>query len=250
MGKLNYLLSALLLTVGVIFSWESYARGSLSDLLTQNPSRPESQALARKDLDRKKPPSDELPKGSRVQIPWEELYEKRPPRKDDPTGSRGGACPIAPAVPGKIRVVWSDRPLFLWQGNLGKIEVHPQDSDEVLWSQTSPEPDGSTIYRGKALQPGQSYDVMGFDQRDRLLFEVTFQVLPTKERNPIAADLTRIEAQQRQKKATAEEIAYAKADYFASRQMWADALQEAYRVQNPSPALTKFKQITPRKFCE
>lgn len=248
MRKLNFVLSTSLLMLAGIFPWETYARGSLPD-----ETRSESQQLARGDLDEKKPPRNDDPAGSRAQLPpWQELYEKYPSRNFKPGGSRGGdqICPIAPAVPGKTRVIWSDHPLFLWQGNIGKIEVHPHDSEEVLWSQTFSEPDGSTIYGGKALQPEQSYDEVIFDRREHLLFIATFQVMPREKRDRIAADLISLQVQRERENATSEQIAYANADYFAKRQMWVDALQEAYSVKNPSEALTKFKINILHKICD
>ncbi len=42
---------------------------------------------------------------------------------------------------------------------------------------------------------------------------------------------------------------YAKAEYFDTRQMWADVLKQAYSVDNPSMALTDFIEITFQQFC-
>jgi hypothetical protein len=68
-------------------------------------------------------------------------------------------------------------------------------------------------------------------------------------RDRISSDLMTIEAQLQEEGASAEAIAYAKAEYFATRQMWADVLQQAYSVENPSMALTDFLQITRQQFC-
>lgn len=242
MRKLNYLLSTLPLTVMTIFCCQNYASGSPPLFLMEKPSteaQSESQNL-------KQPPKKPIETGSRVR--WEEL--KTPPREDPPTGSRGDLCPITPGVPGKTNTIWSDRPLFLWQGEVGKIEVHPRHSEEVLWSQSFERSENSSaIYGGKALQPGQSYDAAIFDKDAGLMFAVSFQVLPKEERDRITDNLTRKEVQLKQNRATPEEIAYAKAQVFAERQMWADVLQSAYEVKEPSEALTKFKQKITALFC-
>lgn len=46
--------------------------------------------------------------------------------------SRGDICVITPAKAGKIGVIWSDRPLLIWHGNIRKIEVHPRSNKQAL----------------------------------------------------------------------------------------------------------------------
>jgi hypothetical protein len=47
-----------------------------------------------------------------------------------------------------------------------------------------------------------------------------------------------------------EEIALQRANYFAQRDLWSDALQEIYSVQNPSPTLTRNAQEILSYLCE
>lgn len=70
------------------------------------------------------------------------------------------------------------------------------------------------------------------------------------ERDRITAELTHLENRMKQYNATAEMIAYTKAKYFARNNLWANVLQEAYAVKNPSSALSKFIQTIPEKFCK
>lgn len=183
------------------------------------------------------------------ETPWGKLFENEPPRDDPPGGSRSNVCPIAPAVPMQVRVVWSDRPLFIWKGSVGRIELRLQGSQQALWSQKITESQNSVSYGGEALQAGQSYDWVLFDERDRPQLRVTFQVMGGEERKQVTADLNRLEMQLKQQGATAEKIAYARAKYFASRQLWADVLQEVYGVKNPSQDLIKLIQTIPQRFC-
>lgn len=184
------------------------------------------------------------------QLPWEDLYNRVPPPRDDvPAGSRGDICVITPAKPGKIGVVWSDRPLFLWRGNIRKMEVRSRSNKQALWSQIVSENQSSIIYNGTALEPGQSYDLVLFNQRSVPIFRVTFQIMEKEDRESITSDLTSLEAQLKQEGATAENIAYAKANYFASRGMWGDVLFEAYKVEKPSDSLSKFKNNASERFC-
>lgn len=184
------------------------------------------------------------------QLPWEDLYNRvPPPRNDVPAGSRGDICVITPAKPGKIGVIWSDRPLFLWRGSIRKIEVRSRSSKQALWSQTVSENQSSIIYNGAVLEPGQSYDLVLFNQRSVPIFRVTFQIMEKQERERITSDLTTLEAQLKQEGATAEKIAYTKANYFAFREMWGDVLLEAYKVEKPSDLLNKFKNSALERFC-
>ncbi|HLO49039.1 MAG TPA: hypothetical protein VK211_11540 [Kamptonema sp.] len=187
------------------------------------------------------------------QLPWDKLYEKEPPRKEETGGSRGGVelCTISPeSLSGEAIRIWNDRPLFIWQGTLSKIEVRKRRSQEVLWSQKIATNNNSILYRGSPLQSGESYDWLLFEEGSSIAtFQVSFQMLSAEERDRITADLNSLETQLQQEGATTEKIAYAKANYFASRQMWPDVFQSAYEVKNPSQALINFIQNIPQQFC-
>lgn len=230
MRKLNLRLFTFLLAVALILLGKHYSRASLPDFLSQNP-RAETRS-------------------QKQSLPWGELFKKIPPRekRDPPAGSRGDFCPIAPAVPVEIGVIWSDRPLFLWRGKAGRIEVRQQGSQQVLWSQRITEGQSSVVYGGEALQP-DTYDWVSFDERAHPQMRVTFQVMAGEERDRMKADLSRLEMQLKQEGATTEKIAYARANYFVERQMWADVLREAYAVKHPSEDLTKFILTVPERFC-
>ncbi|OKH29993.1 hypothetical protein NIES2119_31710 [[Phormidium ambiguum] IAM M-71] len=231
MRQINLWLIAVVLSgIGISLS-QNYSLAKLADL---------------KILIAEKTPSE----NANSQLPWEDLYNRVPPPRDDvPAGSRGDICVITPAKPGKIGVVWSDRPLFLWRGSIRKIEVRLRSSKQALWSQTVSDKESSIIYNGAVLEPGQSYDLVLFNQRSVPIFRVTFQIMKKEERERITSDLTSLEAQLKQEGATAEKIAHAKANYFASRGMWGDVLLEAYKIEKPSDSLSKFKNSALEQFC-
>jgi hypothetical protein len=161
--------------------------------------------------------------------------------------------------------IWSDRPLFLWQGTAPNIEIrlyspfNPDREQELLWSQTiSTESQTTQVqsvpYTGGALQPGQSYDweLVIFSSEERVLKKMrhTFQVMELPERDRLAAELAVIETQLSAAGATAEQIALERANYFAQRDLWSDALQEIYSVKNPLAALTSNTQEILTYLCE
>lgn len=188
------------------------------------------------------------------QLPWDKLYQKEPPRNENSGGSRSASielCTISPqSLSGEEIKIWSSHFLFIWQGNISKIEIRKRRSTEVLWRQKIASNQNSIIYNGPLLESGESYDWVIFEANSILpTFQVLFQVISTDERDKITADLKQLELQLKQEKATPEKIAYAKANYFAERQMWPDVLRFAYEVKNPSQTLNKFITNISKQFC-
>lgn len=182
-------------------------------------------------------------------------------RKQAPLASRpvDNLCAITPGLLGEKNVIWSDRPLFIWQGTVQRLEVRPYSlyspysSQEVLWNQTVTVADRSATYTSKALQPGQTYDwelvVNPPSPRNPRPNNprYTFQVMEAQGRDRITAELTALEKQL--KGETAEAIALERANYFAERDLWSDALQEVFSVKNPSAELTRTAQEISTYLC-
>jgi hypothetical protein len=159
-------------------------------------------------------------------------------------------CPISPGNLGE-QVIWSDRPLFIWQGKIpqSKINVYSAEVNynysrdrQVVWQETIPAKTQTITYAGEKLQPGFTYD-WEFISNGKT-YNPTFILMEQSQRQAIATELTALESQLKASSKTAEDIAIAKADYFLQQQLWSDALQQLYSVSNPSPDLTdKIKNI-------
>lgn len=199
-------------------------------------------------------------KDSYLALSWGDIWNIIS-RKKKPGGSRGWKikiCAIAPAklvdkdakpkITQEIQEVWSEHPLFLWNiqgGTAQRIELSFEGNENAFWSRYL---DGKTgiVYDGEPLKPGQSYEW-------RLavpypIMQSMFRVMESEERNRITADLKQIEEQF--KGASAEKISLEKANYFANKELWSDALLELYSVPNPSAELTQaIKQIQDYDFC-
>lgn len=178
-------------------------------------------------------------------------YSVQPPfpGEQDPGGSRGDEVyAIAPSNAEGMNIIWRDRPLFIWAGSISLIELSDAESGELLWSQTVSPDDQSAAYTGEALQPGQAYEWMLCDRDGApIVATVTFEILNAEEHDRITAELAEIEAVSKAEGATAEELALQRANYFADRALWADVLQEALWVENPSAELTESLQaLLPR----
>ena len=160
-----------------------------------------------------------------------------------------GPCTIAPLDLKTNTEVWSDRPLFLWRGPIGRIEVRQQGSNDVLWRQPIEPGVGRMQYAGEPLQPGRTYNWVLFDLENNAISSIAFKVMNAREREQVNTQLLSLERELKAKGATTEESAARRAQYFAQRQLWSDAWREAFSVDNPVAIIETITQTTPTPFC-
>ncbi|QIR40016.1 hypothetical protein HCG51_27115 [Tolypothrix sp. PCC 7910] len=159
-------------------------------------------------------------------------------------------CPISPGIANETTQIWSDRPLFVWQGQIQTIIVRASGSDtDDLWNQPIVENQQITTYAGAKLQPGQTYEWIVY-RGDNPFPSVSFQVMEAQKRDRITAELQTLEQQLQTKGATKEAIALAKAKHFANLQLWSDALQQAYSVPEPSQELQQIRKDIAQNLCK
>jgi hypothetical protein len=166
-------------------------------------------------------------------------FDKRlPPPRD----SQGEVlfCGLAPNRLEKDQSysVWSDRPLFLWAGNMDQIHV-TEISGESVWNSTVTGANSVVYGAEQALTPGKTYNWWADNNS---LTPILFRVLPAEKRQEITAELERQATQLRSRKMNAEAIAVAQANYFAQQHLWSDALRVIHSVMNPSSELVQAKQ--------
>lgn len=178
------------------------------------------------------------------------LFSNKPPVKPRKGGSRptDSICIISPDAPSETRIIWSDRPLFLWHGKIKKIKVTDISNNTVIFSENVENTQQYT-YTGQPLQPGQTYKLNIFLGESRGPF-VKFQIMESEERNSITAALKTLENKLQAKKSHHEAIALAKANYFAKLGLWSDVLQQAYSVQKPSLELDRMLKEIPKQLCK
>lgn len=183
-------------------------------------------------------------KHSYLALSWGDIWDKLR-RKKKPAGSRGGLCQIAPAKlvdsdakqenTQEIQEVWSDRPLFLWTGGtVEKIELFLPGKQKP-WTGKIRQGETKVNYDGEPLQPGQSYEWQILAPHP--IKQEPFQVMEPEKRDRITKELTALEKRLKRERASAETIALEKANYFAERELWSDALRELYSVPKPSAEL-------------
>jgi hypothetical protein len=181
-------------------------------------------------------------------------------RKSFLGGSRSGSgfCGISPAVMGTSNTIWSDRPLFLWQGKVQKLELRPYFFDvayknqSTLWSVVPT--DRQASYPNEPLQAGQRYEwqvtYLSPQTNEPIQWQRTFQVMEKPERDQIAQDLSALDMQLKTQNAAVEDTALARANYFANKDLWSDAIQQIYTIGNPSSAGNEFLQAATDRVCQ
>ena len=168
-------------------------------------------------------------------------------------------CPISPGNLGE-NLIYSDRPMFIWsmleesisQSTIdltlvGEINNY-QREPELLWSKTIATNSQNITYNGEPLQSGFIYDWQFISPEKTYIF--SFNVMEKTEREVIERELKAIEERLQSNNATKEEIAISKADYFANKQLWSDALQQFYTVKNPSSELKNQQQEMIAYLCQ
>jgi hypothetical protein len=176
--------------------------------------------------------------------------ENEPPVSPNAGGSRGDYfCAIPPRLTGTNREVWSDRPLFVWQGVATQIELRLSGSEKAVWSQKVTSDARHVMYGGKVLQPGQTYDWVIFDKNNYAVAVIPFQVMDAEKRDRIKTRLQILAGELKAKGASSEEIVRRRAQYFAQQHLWSDVLQEIYSVRNPSTELREMIQSVPTRVC-
>ncbi|HCF28675.1 MAG TPA: hypothetical protein DEV81_16060, partial [Cyanobacteria bacterium UBA11049] len=148
------------------------------------------------------------------------FWQRRPSR---PLAARtGGICPIAPGLV-ETYTVWHERPLFLWQnpGNNEDVQliVRDYDNQSVVWEQKVKTADEKILYNNQQpLESGKLYQWKLLGNTSSTNW-ITFQVMPDSDRAQIQAHLQTLEQKLRATRASHEEIALTKADYFRNYQI-------------------------------
>ncbi len=191
-----------------------------------------------------KPQQNQTNQPKKKRSTWEAILTLFKGRKAPNLGSRG-ICPISPGLLEDKNIIWNNQPLFLWQGNSLPLEIrvyspfNPKQEQQVIWrkkinSISSDKTFQGIPYTGLPLELGKIYDWELFNQSDKSKVRRSFQVMNIKEHEQISQELKRLEVELRLQQATDEDIALERANYFAQKNLWSDALKEIFSVQNPS----------------
>jgi hypothetical protein len=170
-------------------------------------------------------------------------FRGRQPRREGIRRS-GELCPMSPGLVGTDQV-WTDRPLFMWQGTVNRVALRNFDSGEELWNQPVDSTAQQIVYTGAALSPGIYQWELSNSTGSNSSF--IFEIIGGDQRQQIADSLRELELQIGNK--TTEEKALAKADYFMQQGLWSDAFQVLYSISNPSTEVKQAAQEIAAYVC-
>ncbi|MDJ1175734.1 hypothetical protein [Roseofilum capinflatum] len=197
------------------------------------------------------------------------LIELKPPADEGEGGSRGAAssgveliCAISPTRDTDLdtltwlepEVIWSDRPLFLWQPKIDdlviqSIQVLRDDTEEIIWESPVAATQNFIIYPPDAppLQPGVAY--IWQLVTDRPYMQATFQILDGAERSSINSQMQAISSQLTGESATPADIALNQALYLGEQELVSDMLKYIYAVDQPSESVQSLQNQIVTQFC-
>ena len=186
-------------------------------------------------------------------LSWNGIWQ-RIKRRRMAGGSRGSnSCSSSPSQlmsvnsqTKSVEEIWHQNPLFAWESEKLKA-VSLKEGNRVYWQQEVEATQNHLFYHGKPLQPGKTYTLVVFNPDETEIQKI--QTVDRHKHQKIAADLAQIENKLTSEGADREEIAFKKADYFAQRQMWSDALWEIYSIPNPSDELKKILERSNTQNC-
>lgn len=135
------------------------------------------------------------------------------------TAGKGGVCVLAPGLLEADNKIVSDRPLFVWQGNVDQIEVTENFfGGGILMSEKIAPGQSAVQYSGPVLERGQTY-VWTLKRDNQALISRDFIVMTPEEQVHLLEQ--QAEASNGEPLVSGELL---KADQLAQNQFWSDAL--------------------------
>ncbi|MEM9213696.1 MAG: hypothetical protein AAGD25_05055 [Cyanobacteria bacterium P01_F01_bin.150] len=182
-------------------------------------------------------------------------------RWGEPGGSRTSKfCPISPyafkleEVRNGPFMVWTDRPLIVWQGDVSQIIVRNLLDNQKMWTYSVQPTDTAVRYAGEELQPGQLYTLtfVGITSDGASTDPLLLERLGSEDRRMIDAELSQLEEQVHSSGATAEELALRRSRFFIQHdlRLLYDSLDALFSVENPSPELAQRLEQIKMTLCE
>lgn len=177
-------------------------------------------------------------------------------RQKQKLGSRG-VCLVSPGILEKENIIWHNQPLFVWQGNSSKVEIRLYNADnprKPIWRQQVTQDSSELtlqqiVYTGKPLELGKIYDWEIFDDNDKSKEKRSFKIMDIEQYNFINEELKNLEKQLKQRKLRKAKITVKKANYFAEKGLFSDAITELSSLDNLSPEIEQEIQDSLNLFC-
>ena len=186
---------------------------------------------------------------------WQDIFEslRQKEEEEPPANSRSDDeefCIVSPATVWSRSTIWHMPPLFVWQGELQKIEVISRDTYEILWSQEILPEETSILYQGQPLEAGSLYEVIFIGNELNQTIQISLQIMDNEGRDRISRELKIMEEALVTNGVDVETLSQNRARYFIEKNLWSDVVQEIFSVENPSNELTELRQSTIEILCE
>jgi hypothetical protein len=194
-------------------------------------------------------PVEAQPQNPPPQTTWGSVWQQVIRRRDQekPRTSRGLICPVIPQLISQ-RVIWRDRPIFVWKGQAEKISVFDfANPQQPIWTRDRLGNDNSVTYAGKPLNPGTRY--LWKAETGTEISQVIFQTLERSTRDQVTAQLMQLETQLNYQQVMPEERFQQRVQFFLNQNLFLDALQELYTVSLPSPELKALREQIVQVSC-
>jgi hypothetical protein len=180
---------------------------------------------------------------------WADIWQRIVRRRDQekPRTSRGLVCPVVPQFINQ-RVIWRDRPIFVWKGEVKTVSLYTvANSQQLVWTKDLLGNSNSVVYAEKPLKPGTEY--IWEAKRGLEFSQVMFQVLDQPIRDRVTAKLRQLDTKLQQQKATPEARIQQRVQFFLDQNLFLDAIQELFTVPHSSPELKRLQQQIVQLSC-
>lgn len=193
-----------------------------------------------------------------IKVSWSGIFDWFRRRKTRAGSRNPHFVPLAPvpveedslpALVNNATKVWNQQPMFIWQGEAGRIQVRSKRDYVLLWEASLESGDRWILYQGQSLEAGEEYvwilltDMTG--TTPQILSSAPFEVMTVDERRKIDSDLTKISQKlcgKTTREVSPETLALHRAYYFSQLHLASDALWEVFQLKEPSPELTQLIQ--------
>ena len=188
-----------------------------------------------------------FPASSSIEAMFNSIFEIFKQRQEPPLVSRGNLCFLSPGVLGKTNLIWSSKPLFLWQGKVSKLVVRDYDTDEVIWQKSSLAGKEQVAFDGKPLQPGQAYIWEASNAGTTVRYE--FRVMNSLDREKVIRNLKDIIRLDSSSFSEESKLAM-QIHYLIDEKLYSDALSTLVSHKIKSVELNRTQESFLSSFCE
>jgi hypothetical protein len=179
------------------------------------------------------------------------LFTRNDDERESADTKRGDDYCIVSLPPNEVEEIWSDRPVFLIQGDPRHLAIFEGDSDTPLWTYPVNE-QSAVVYSGPELEPGKVYTFRAqhVDFPNTIFESRQFQVVSAAERQAIAAELVTVSAAVAADGGSLADVAIARADYFWTQGFEADAWREIAVAQQLSLDAAEAVEFAYTQLCD